>query len=81
MIQKFSNKEQENIFLVPVYVNLDCVNNYPQREESINAKNPRKILRSSNGVHPAPEGYRQIADSFYYWFKYELSKSSPGDNN
>lgn len=74
LMKKFSGREKENLFLVPVYVNLDCVNNYPKKEEQINARNPKKIFRDANGVHPAKEGYLQIADSFYAWFKYELNK-------
>ena len=73
LMKKFGGREKENLFLIPVYVNIDCVNNYPKEEEQINARNPKKILRDSNGVHPAKEGYLQIADSFYAWFKYELN--------
>lgn len=74
-ISKFGGREEENLFLIPVYVNLDCVNNYPQREEPISARNPKKIFRGNDGFHPAQEGYLQIADSFYAWFKYELTKT------
>jgi lysophospholipase L1-like esterase len=73
MLAKFSNKENEKLFLIPVYVNLDCANNYPQAEQPVSARNPKKTSRGSNGVHPAAEGYYQIADSFYFWLKYQLS--------
>ncbi|MCX6984965.1 MAG: SGNH/GDSL hydrolase family protein [Lentisphaerae bacterium] len=73
-LQYFSGREKENIFIIPVYVNIDCVNNYPKREERINARNPKMIFRDINAVHPAKEGNFQIADSFYSWFKYELNK-------
>ncbi len=74
MLAKFSGKENEKLFIIPVYVNLDCVNNYPQKEEPVNARNPKKTNRNCNGVHPSTEGYYQIADSFYYWLKYELNR-------
>ena len=74
MLQKFADREKENIFLIPVYLNLDCVNNYPKKEEQINARNPKKIIRDANCVHPSKEGYYQIADSFYNWLKYEFNK-------
>jgi len=75
MLRKFSGKEKENIFLIPCYASIDCVNNYPKSEQQINARNQRKILRDSNGLHPAPEGYGQIADSVYGWFKHEFADS------
>ena len=58
--------------LVPVNVNLDCENNYPSREEAVNAQNPKKTAIQSNAVHPAPTGYRQIGDSFYFWIRNAL---------
>ena len=74
MLSKFYGKENEKLFIIPVYVNLDCANNYPQNEEPVNARNTKKTKRDFNGVHPAAEGYYQIADSFYFWLKNELSK-------
>jgi len=79
MMRKFGGCGSENTSLIPVYVNLDCVNNYPQKEEQVNARNPKKVFRGSNGVHPAQEGYLQIADSFYAWFKFELNKNNVGE--
>jgi len=73
MIKKYSSKEKDNIFLIPAYINIDCVNNYSKREESLNARNKKKIWRDCNGVHPAKPGYEQIADSMYCWLKYRLS--------
>ncbi|MFA6103603.1 MAG: SGNH/GDSL hydrolase family protein [Victivallaceae bacterium] len=74
MLSKLHGKENENLFIIPVYVNLDCANNYPQNEEPVNARNTKKTKRDFNGVHPAVEGYYQIADSFYFWLKNELNK-------
>lgn len=74
LLKKFGGREKENLFIIPASVSLDCMNNYPQKEEQVNARNPRKVFRLSNGVHPAKEGYLQIADSFYAWFKYELNQ-------
>ena len=56
-LAKFSGKEKDRLFVIPVYVNLDCVNNYPLKEEPANARNPKKTSRVCNGVHPAVEGY------------------------
>ena len=60
MIKKYGDKEQDNIFLIPAYINIDSVNSYPQ----------------NNGVHPLPKGYHQIANSVYAWLKYQLALTS-----
>ncbi|OGV52312.1 MAG: hypothetical protein A2017_13440 [Lentisphaerae bacterium GWF2_44_16] len=73
MIKKYGNREKENIFLVPAYLNIDCVNGFPSEGKEPNAHAKTKILRHSNGVHPAQSGYLQIADSIYAWLKYRLS--------
>jgi lysophospholipase L1-like esterase len=57
MMEKYGGKESKKIFLIPAYINIDTVRNYPQ----------------DDGVHPKPEGYRQIANSVYAWLKYQLS--------
>jgi lysophospholipase L1-like esterase len=73
-LEKFLGREDENIFIVPANVNLDCANNYPTRTEPINSRNETTVSRASNGVHPAATGYLQIADSIYYWLKSRLNK-------
>jgi lysophospholipase L1-like esterase len=69
MLSKYGGREKESIHLVPVYVNLDTVHNYPQWKPAVNARNPEKITRLGNGWHPSDEGYGQIADSLYFWLK------------
>ncbi len=73
-LEKFGGREAENIFIIPANVNLDCANNYPAQSEPANSRNETKVLRQSNGVHPAATGYCQIADSIYYWLKWRLSR-------
>ena len=55
--------------LIPANVNLDCVHNYAERPYPYNAHNPQKHPMQNNAVHPAPTGYRQIGDSFYFWIR------------
>ncbi len=53
MLEQFSNRTKDNIFLVPTELNLDPIDGYPD----------------NNGVHPSAAGYNQIAASFYSWLK------------
>ncbi|OGV77495.1 MAG: hypothetical protein A3K18_12040 [Lentisphaerae bacterium RIFOXYA12_64_32] len=69
MTEKYGNREAEFIYLVPVNVNLDCVNNYPIIKVPWNARTKTEVVRLNNGVHPATEGYRQIGDTIYCWMK------------
>lgn len=72
LMQVFGNRNDENLFIVPAYANLDCQHNFPRRSEAVNARNDTKIQRASNGVHPATAGYLQIADSIFGWMKSSL---------
>jgi len=74
MIKKYGNGKFKNVSLIPAFVGLDCENNFPMRREKINSHEAKVIMRHSNGVHPAASGYKQIADVFYCWLKYKLSK-------
>lgn len=53
MLEQFSNRTKDNIFLVPTELNVDPIDGYPE----------------NNGVHPNTTGYNQIAASFYSWLK------------
>ncbi|MCE5238650.1 hypothetical protein LLH23_09170 [bacterium] len=77
VVEKYGHREAENIYLVPAYVNLDAMHNYPTVEVPANARADgpgAKIFRLANGVHPAASGYRQMADSIYCWMKGMLSR-------
>lgn len=69
----FAAKKDPKIVLVPVNVNLDTENNFPVRNLPVNMGNRRRMVRQSNGVHPAADGYNQMGDSYYAFMKYILS--------
>jgi len=73
VIAKYGGRETENIFLVPVNLNLDCVHNYPTVKAAANAQTQAETARLCNGVHPSSEGYRQIGDTLYCWIKSQLA--------
>lgn len=72
-IEKYGAREKENIYLVPVHLNLDCVNGFPMQTYPRNARMPVEEQRVSDGAHLSPEGYRQFADAIYGWLKVSLS--------
>lgn len=74
LIEHFGDRDKDQIFLLPVYVNLDCRHNYPVNNASWNSRTTAQGIRQVNALHPAPEGYRQIGDSFYCWIKAVVSK-------
>ena len=67
-------KKDKKLFLIPMQVNLDRDHNFPTMEEAINHGNSKKIIRQSNGVHPAHTGYYQMGDTLYAWLKYQLNQ-------
>lgn len=69
MTEAFGNREEENVFLVPAWLNLDPVHGFPAEEARIHAHAESTIRRQNNGVHPSPAGYRQIGDSIYAWLR------------
>lgn len=69
MLAEYAGREQEGIELIPAYVNLDALNNYPKIAAPANARAAVEVTRLNNGVHPSREGYHQMADSLYSWMK------------
>ena len=69
MLERYSGRQSEQVFVVPTYLSLDCVHNYPTESAPANAANPAKITRQNNAVHPADSGYQQIGDMLFAWLK------------
>lgn len=69
MMEKFAKHNPYKVRIIPAYLNLDCENNFPAVSEKISQGSSRTVIRQSNGVHPSPDGYRQLGDSFYCWLK------------
>lgn len=57
LLERYSGREAEQLFIVPTELNLDPVDGYPE----------------DNGVHPSAFGYRQIGGSLYAWLKSRLA--------
>ena len=68
-IDYFKAREAENIYVVPLNTCLDTVNNMSTETVAVNSRNAKQVVRQSNGIHPALEGYNQMADAIWYWLK------------
>ena len=70
-IDNYGNRENENLFLVPVYFNIDPYHDYNYQEVNVSERNSKFTeLKCKDTVHPATEGYYKIADVIYAWIKY-----------
>lgn len=72
LIEVYDNREPENIFLVPINLNIDTKYNYGFETTPVNARNTsitEQTPIANGGVHPVDSGYWQIADSYWYWLK------------
>lgn len=65
--QNFANSEGYSHFVefVNVSSQFDVENNMQSAEFAVNTRNSKTELLDTNGVHPANEGYMQIADVVY----------------
>ena len=71
MIQHFSGKEAQNIYLIPTNSVIDTKYNYGFVEEKVNARSEitKQVSAANGGVHPVTSGYWQIADAYWFWLK------------
>jgi lysophospholipase L1-like esterase len=70
LLDYYTGKTAQNIYLVPLNACLDTVNNMLMGSAvPINSRNPTTVTRQINGVHPGVYGYYQIADAIFYWLK------------
>lgn len=72
MIERYGGRDAERIHLIPTFVNLDCLHNYPMESVNWNAATDVKGTRLNNGVHPSGPGYDQIGDVVHAWLKANL---------
>lgn len=72
LIDDYDNRNAENIYLIPIYTNLDTVWNMGMETLPVNARNTDDTYQSpiaNGGVHPAENGYWQIADIYTAFIK------------
>jgi lysophospholipase L1-like esterase len=70
LIAKYGAETANRIYVVPTHVNLDTVNNMSRAAAApVNSRSTVTVQRQNNGVHPATEGYYQIADTVWAFLK------------
>lgn len=72
LIAEYDNATERSYrrYLVPANLNLDTEYNYPSSAQAVNSRNTTTVIMQNNGVHPAPSGYAQIADTYAGLIKY-----------
>lgn len=64
---KNGTNKNARVSLIPTYIGLDTEHNMKTTNHYYNARNATQFARQSNGVHPAYDGYEQLADITYCW--------------
>ena len=71
LLNHYSNRENEQIFIVPIHTNLDTKNNMGLESIPCNKRNPETYSSPVAGgaIHPAISGYWQISDVYWFFLK------------
>lgn len=67
LLAHYSGRENENLYVIPTYLNLDAAHNFPTARERKSARSKEFVVRVVNGAHPTEAGYKQIGDEIYAW--------------
>lgn len=74
LIEKFDNRQSENIFLTPLYVSMDLVEDFDYTEVPLTARDTIKKRKMPNDrVHQNVVGFQKNADTIYATIQYALS--------
>lgn len=71
ILENYDGRENEGIYLCPVYMNVDPYHDYPYNSVNVSARNSNfQMVVSTDAVHPSTSGYAKIADVIYSLIKY-----------
>lgn len=68
-----SSEYAENVSCISIAGQFDTENNMFESTRPVNVRNSKTETYQTNGVHPAPSGYYQIADAAYRDFVHKLN--------
>lgn len=63
-LEEFEN-QIENVYITPMYLNIDRYYDYATVEEQVSQRVPTMVIRQANNVHPSRYGYYKFADVYY----------------
>lgn len=71
LLETYKGRESENLYLIPIHINLDTRYNFGFETIQVNKRNSMTVESpiANGGVHPVESGYWQIADSYWYFLK------------
>lgn len=69
IISKWDNRQTEKIFVMPTYLNIDPLWDFPY-EIVNNSRHNNDYIQVTDNTHFLDTGYNKIADTIYYMIKY-----------
>lgn len=70
LINKYDGRESEGFYIIPVYLNVDPINDMELIQVPLSLRNPTITTVGTDMPHPFHPGYLKFADVFYSMFKY-----------
>lgn len=68
LIKKYDNRMSENIYLIPVYLQVSADDDYNISDIIISENTT--LHNVTDLIHPKDSGYKAISEVIYYWIKY-----------
>lgn len=73
LLNEYDNKQDKQIFVVPLYLNLDTEWDFPYTEAPISNRRKNNYIWVDDVTHPNDYGYFKMADTIYNTIKYAAS--------
>jgi lysophospholipase L1-like esterase len=70
LINTYGNRENEGIYLTPLYVSVDPYWDMQYTEQPLSARNSKTVIVGTDSVHPSVSGYWKMASTTYNMIKY-----------
>ena len=71
LIDRYSGRQSERIYTIPVFLAVDTEHDYPVEEVNIDARTSAyKMLIPTDNLHPTTAGFEKIADVLFSFVKY-----------
>lgn len=71
LIDNYSNQENNGIYLIPVYTQIDPNRDYTMESYTVDSNYTTNVITDT--IHCANSGMNKIGDVIYYWIKYFAS--------